>query len=119
MPHATLPCIQAHQQQRWLLVDPLTSTSVYPYMSCSAVCCSILVVSVTDHFLWQEHGFHLLVASFGASAVLLYGVPESKLAQPRNLIGAQQQHVAPVCIAKGTAMSAVVGRVVQVRLCCQ
>lgn len=49
----------------------------------------ILVVSVTDHFLWQDHGFRMLVASFGASAVLLYGVPESKLAQPRNLIGGQ------------------------------
>ena len=47
----------------------------------------ILVVSVTDHFMWQDHGFRLLVASFGASAVLLYGVPESKLSQPRNLIG--------------------------------
>lgn len=49
----------------------------------------ILVVSVTDHFMWQDHGFRLLVASFGASAVLLYGVPESKLSQPRNLIGGQ------------------------------
>lgn len=49
----------------------------------------ILVVSVTDHFLWRDHGFRLLVASFGASAVLLYGVPESKLSQPRNLIGGQ------------------------------
>lgn len=47
----------------------------------------ILVVSVTDYFLWRDHNFRLLVASFGASAVLLYGVPESKLSQPRNLIG--------------------------------
>lgn len=45
------------------------------------------MVSVTDHFLWKDHGFQLLVGSFGASAVLLYGVPESKLSQPRNLIG--------------------------------
>jgi CBS-domain-containing membrane protein len=49
----------------------------------------ILVVSVTDHFMWQDYNFTLLVASFGASAVLLYGVPESKLSQPRNLIGGQ------------------------------
>eukprot|EP00879_Flechtneria_rotunda_P027966 GHRR01030035.1.p1 GENE.GHRR01030035.1~~GHRR01030035.1.p1 ORF type:complete len:166 (+),score=20.42 GHRR01030035.1:227-724(+) len=47
----------------------------------------ILVVSVTDHFLWRDHGFRVLVASFGASAVLLYVVPESKLSQPRNLVG--------------------------------
>lgn len=51
------------------------------------VVCSILVVSVTDLFMWRDQGFRLLVASFGASAVLLYGVPESKLSQPRNLIG--------------------------------
>lgn len=29
----------------------------------------------------------LLVASFGASAVLLFGVPEGKMSQPRNLFG--------------------------------
>lgn len=28
-----------------------------------------------------------LVASFGASAVLVYGVPQSELSQPRNLVG--------------------------------
>jgi CBS-domain-containing membrane protein len=30
---------------------------------------------------------HLMIASFGASAVLLYGAPRSPLAQPRNVIG--------------------------------
>ena len=29
----------------------------------------------------------LVVGSFGASAVLIYGVPNSPLSQPRNLIG--------------------------------
>lgn len=32
-------------------------------------------------------GFPLLIGSFGASAVLLFGAVESPLAQPRNLIG--------------------------------
>tara|TARA_Y100001968_G_C18999390_1_gene545171 strand:- start:42 stop:578 length:537 start_codon:yes stop_codon:yes gene_type:complete len=31
-------------------------------------------------------GYELLVAPFGASTVLLFGAPESPLAQPRNLI---------------------------------
>ena len=31
----------------------------------------------------------LLIYSFGASAVLIYGLPESKLSQPRNVIGGQ------------------------------
>src|SRR6266511_1902111 len=32
-------------------------------------------------------GYPLLIGSFGASAVLLFGAAESTLAQPRNLIG--------------------------------
>lgn len=32
-------------------------------------------------------GLSLLIGSFGASAVLLYGAPKSPLAQPRNLLG--------------------------------
>ncbi|KHK03246.1 HPP family protein [Desulfovibrio sp. TomC] len=32
-------------------------------------------------------GLTMLLGSFGASAVLLYGAPKSPLAQPRNLIG--------------------------------
>jgi CBS domain-containing membrane protein len=40
---------------------------------------SYLKTSVTDNFF--------LIGSFGASAVLVYGIPNSPLAQPRNLIG--------------------------------
>ncbi|KAF8071025.1 hypothetical protein HT031_001107 [Scenedesmus sp. PABB004] len=59
----------------------------------------ILLLSVTDFFLWRDHGFHVLVASFGASAVLLFGVPESKLSQPRNLVGGQiVSAVVGVCV---------------------
>lgn len=32
-------------------------------------------------------GLSMLIGSFGASAVLLYGAPKSPLAQPRNLLG--------------------------------
>jgi CBS-domain-containing membrane protein len=40
----------------------------------------------------HEHFFHgtaavLMISSFGASAVLLFGAPRSPLAQPRNLLG--------------------------------
>ncbi|HMV42714.1 MAG TPA: HPP family protein [Leptospiraceae bacterium] len=39
--------------------------------------------------LWvtQITGYPLLIGSFGATAVLLFGVPDSALTQPRNLIG--------------------------------
>ncbi len=39
------------------------------------------------HAVTQFAGHPLLIGSFGASAVLLFGANESPLAQPRNLIG--------------------------------
>ncbi|KAL7321587.1 hypothetical protein PS15m_001345 [Mucor circinelloides] len=38
---------------------------------------------------FQSHDTPMIVASFGATAVLVYGVIESPLAQPRNVIGGQ------------------------------
>lgn len=38
-----------------------------------------------QHF--GERSFPLLIGSFGATAVLLYGAPRSPLAQPRNVLG--------------------------------
>lgn len=37
--------------------------------------------------LLDPKGLSLLIGSFGASAVLLYGAVRSPLAQPRNLLG--------------------------------
>ena len=37
-------------------------------------------------FLTITYGVPLMVASFGASAVLVYGIPDVPLAQPRNVI---------------------------------
>jgi CBS-domain-containing membrane protein len=40
------------------------------------------------HSWWiSQMGLSLLIGSFGASAVLIYGAPASPLAQPRNLVG--------------------------------
>ncbi len=36
---------------------------------------------------FSGHDLSLMIGSFGASAVLLYGAPRSPLAQPRNLLG--------------------------------
>ncbi len=44
---------------------------------------SILVILA----ITKMAGYKLLIGSFGASAVLLFGALESPLAQPRNLIG--------------------------------
>jgi CBS-domain-containing membrane protein len=40
-----------------------------------------------NYNLLEGTGMLLIVGSFGASAVLIYGAPKSPLAQPRNLMG--------------------------------
>ncbi|MBF0417269.1 MAG: HPP family protein [Magnetococcales bacterium] len=46
----------------------------------------ILIVAVLDRLFLQETDQILLLGSFGASAVLIFGAPASPLAQPRNLV---------------------------------
>src|SRR5688572_24217793 len=40
-----------------------------------------------SHRFFEPYSASLLIGSFGASAVLVYGVIKSPLAQPRNLVG--------------------------------
>jgi CBS-domain-containing membrane protein len=44
-------------------------------------------VGFINYFILEGSENALMIASFGASAVLLYGAPKSPLAQPRNLVG--------------------------------
>ncbi|MBF0164042.1 MAG: HPP family protein [Magnetococcales bacterium] len=46
----------------------------------------ILLVAGLERLFLQESDLLLLIGSFGASAVLIYGAPASPLAQPRNLL---------------------------------
>lgn len=54
---------------------------------------------VCSQFFFNDKDSILLIGSFGASAVLIYGAIRSPLAQPRNLIG-------------GHALSAIVGVII-------
>ena len=47
----------------------------------------IVLVSVITSFALEGTGMTLVIGSFGASAVLIYGAVDSPLAQPRNLLG--------------------------------
>lgn len=47
----------------------------------------IAAVAAVGQWVFSERELTLMIGSFGASAVLLYGAPRSPLAQPRNLIG--------------------------------
>jgi CBS-domain-containing membrane protein len=47
----------------------------------------LAAVSLIHYRLLDETGLLLIIGSFGASAVLIYGAIRSPLAQPRNLLG--------------------------------
>ncbi len=47
----------------------------------------IAAVALISSFVLKGSGLTLIIGSFGASAVLIYGAVDSPLAQPRNLIG--------------------------------
>lgn len=46
---------------------------------------TVAILALLRLAAWTGHP--LLIGSFGASAVMLFGAPDSPLAQPRNLIG--------------------------------
>lgn len=48
---------------------------------------AISVLALLGKYYFFPHDLPLLISSFGASAVLVYGAPRSPLAQPRNLVG--------------------------------
>jgi CBS-domain-containing membrane protein len=45
------------------------------------------LLAIIGKLYFEPHNLQLMIGSFGASAVLLYGAPRSPLAQPRNLFG--------------------------------
>jgi CBS-domain-containing membrane protein len=47
----------------------------------------IAAVSLIHYKLLDQTGMMMIIGSFGASAVLIYGAVRSPLAQPRNLLG--------------------------------
>ena len=49
--------------------------------------CGIAAIALLHYQILESVGLLMLIGSFGASAVLVFGAPQSPLAQPRNLLG--------------------------------
>lgn len=47
----------------------------------------ISIVAIISYTMLEGKGLTMIIGSFGASAVLIYGAIKSPLAQPRNLLG--------------------------------
>ncbi len=59
----------------------------FPSLSCFAARHLFSIVSdIYSSYIIGIEDLPLIIGSFGASAVLIYGVPSSPLAQPRNAI---------------------------------
>ncbi|MBP1626526.1 MAG: family protein+B94 [Holophagaceae bacterium] len=66
--------------------DPALRTPVSPKFALWAMLSgTVAILALLRLAAWTGHP--LLIGSFGASAVMLFGAPDSPLAQPRNLIG--------------------------------
>lgn len=92
---ATLPKRVRGLPARWRVPrGPVRSAASkkHALWSCVSGAFGVLVIVWVTELV----GYPLLIGSFGASAVLLFGVTESPLSQPRNLIGG---HVISAAIA--------------------
>jgi len=69
--------------------------------------CGIAAVSLLHYFIFLTRNLAFVIGSFGASAVLIYGVPKSALAQPRNLIGGHFLSACVGCICKAAFVDSV------------
>lgn len=71
------------------------------YMIWGSICGTLSILAIFA--VTELVGHPLLIGSFGASAVLLFGATESPLAQPRNLVGGHlvSAAVAVVIVALG------------------
>ena len=89
--HATSLPASCETCEAYVLVQALPlPPPIDLFMSWLGAFLAILLLAGLNSVLEQsELHFQLLVASFGASAVLVFGVPDSKLAQPCNLVGQQ------------------------------
>jgi hypothetical protein len=74
---------------------PLPPPTPHPSHTQVGAFLGTLLVATCQRWLTPRVSLPLMIASFGASAVLLFGAPESKMSQPRNCLGARRRAGAP------------------------
>ena len=78
-----------HQFFRFITVDPVNLSLKGKLLSVIASFIAILAVAWVSQQLSSSAAYPIIVASMGASAVILFIIPNSPLAQPWPLIGGQ------------------------------
>lgn len=74
---------------RFLTVDPVNLSLKGKALSLLACFCSIFFIALLTHVMAIGPEYPLIVASMGASAIILYFIPNSPLAQPWPFAGGQ------------------------------
>ncbi len=67
---------------RFLTVDPVNLSLKAKAYSIIACFCSIFFVALSTHIVGLGPQYPMIIASLGASAVILFFIPNSPLAQP-------------------------------------
>ncbi len=72
---------------KYLLVDPVNLSIKYKLLSLLACFCSIFFIALITKIVSPWPGYPMIVASMGASAIILFFIPSSPLAQPWPFVG--------------------------------
>jgi CBS domain-containing membrane protein len=74
---------------RYLTVDPVSFSLKAKLLSLIACFCSIFFIALITKIMAPWPSYPMIVASMGASAIILFFIPGSPLAQPWPIIGGQ------------------------------
>lgn len=74
---------------RYLTVDPVNLGFKAKFISLLACFCSIFFIALITKVISPWPGYPMIVASMGASAIILFFIPASPLAQPWPFVGGQ------------------------------
>ena len=74
---------------RYLAVDPVSFSLKAKLLSLIACFCSIFFIALITKIISPWPSYPMIVASMGASAIILFFIPGSPLAQPWPIIGGQ------------------------------
>lgn len=74
---------------KYLTVDPVSLSVKARFLSLMACFCSILFIAFITSIFFPWPGYPMLVASMGASSIILFFIPGSPLAQPWPFVGGQ------------------------------
>jgi CBS domain-containing membrane protein len=74
---------------KYLTVDPVNLSIKFKLLSLLACFCSIFFIALITKIIFPWPGYPMIVASMGASAIILFFIPSSPLAQPWPFVGGQ------------------------------